>query len=87
MEEPLELLLDEFENATESAAAAVGEHLRMVASNGPEYETREALRCEAVNIAAWALEFLKETGGIPVGAISPASECIEPDLGDLRSRT
>ena len=60
----LEDLLSVIESSGESAAANIGEHLRLVAGDGDEAATVEHLRSEAENLVAWAATFLRETGGI-----------------------
>lgn len=50
----LEDIITELENSGESAALAVADHLRCVASNGGEQATESCLMEECESLAAWA---------------------------------
>lgn len=47
-------ILEEIESSGESAAVAVVDHIRTVASNGREYSTPEAILSEAESLSSWA---------------------------------
>lgn len=61
MPDNIEQILEQLEASGQSAALTVADHLRTVASNGPEYATAEALREEARQLIEHATAFLTAT--------------------------
>lgn len=60
MNKNIRQLLRDLENSQASAAIAVVDHIRTIASNGPEYGTPRAVKAEAQELARWALRLAKE---------------------------
>jgi hypothetical protein len=56
-------ILEEIEGSGESAAVALVDHIRTVASNGREYSTNEAVATEAENLIHWAQNLLVRIKG------------------------
>lgn len=56
MKKEIEVILEELENSSTSSGLAVADHIRTVASNGPEYRTPEAIAEEASALVQWAMK-------------------------------
>ena len=84
MNKKMENVLDAMENSGESAAAAVADHLRTVASNGPEYATREAMHAEAESLKGWAQFFITKASAAPEK--SALYKCIEAQQSVIDGR-
>lgn len=65
MNNKLNRLCRDLEGSDQSAALAVADHLRTVASNGPEYNTEEVMLREAENLRDWAHLVVGELLGPP----------------------
>lgn len=64
MNKQIDTLLTSLEEQGSSSAFAVADHIRTVASNGPEYATPEAMKVEAESLAEWSTELAKDIAAI-----------------------